>query len=611
MDKDNTLLGQFTMKGIPAAPKGQEKFIVTFDLDADSILKVTAKNKSTGKTQDITIDAKAAGRLTTEEVNKLVEKADEMKITDDQEEKRALAKDSLESLCSDIRMKSQTFPKEKLNGLLEKVNQCIIWLKENHNEAEIESKQETLLKEANKIFRAKKLKFLKIFSDLKSEAKISAEHLHNLSKLTPNHCLQEGWNHVAKGTKEDLYEALNFFSTAYTIRQGSKRKVIHMTEANIGVGHVIRKLLEQENDESKVLNNCIKGAQRLSQAMELDKGKILSKERRAEAIRDFAFIGDKFFQAVGEIDKNEGWRLITQFLRTVENDAFIDNSEWKKLVLNCCLQEVNFCTAMLKDNIEANDFAATLNKISGLTFTKEQLERLVDSQSRQEVSRILADLVALEFTAKGMKELFHAQEALNSGQNQLDRALLALDHINEAKVLTKIHNPQTYWRAKLYEGNIFQQHLKNRTKAKSCFTEILESSAAKNHDRVYAEAKLNLKHLEEAEAEANRSKPEETNLESILEDLSADVKKLDDANQKMQDEEFLDFLLKTFPPQHRKEYLRPDMTTKKAKKKAITKVSMYYHPDKVDAAVHGQRFKKLCEEITKRLSGRLARYRTL
>ena len=152
MDKDNTLLGEFLMKGIPAAPKGQEKFTVTFDLDADSILKVTAENKSTGKTEDITIDAKAAGRLTAEEVNKLIEKAEEMKISDDQEEKQLRAKERLESLCSDIRLKSQAFQKERVNDLLEKVNQVINWLEESHNEAQIESKQDTLLKEANKIF---------------------------------------------------------------------------------------------------------------------------------------------------------------------------------------------------------------------------------------------------------------------------------------------------------------------------------------------------------------------------------------------------------------------------------------------------------------------------
>ena len=44
MNKDNTLLGIFTLEGIPSKPKGQEEFKVTFDLNADGILKVTAKN---------------------------------------------------------------------------------------------------------------------------------------------------------------------------------------------------------------------------------------------------------------------------------------------------------------------------------------------------------------------------------------------------------------------------------------------------------------------------------------------------------------------------------------------------------------------------------------
>ena len=138
-----------------------------------------------------------------------------------------------------------------------------------------------------------------------------------------------------------------------------------------------------------------------------------------------------------------------------------------------------------------------MNVISELTSTKEQLERLVDTHSRQTVDRILADLGLRESTAKGIKELFCAKQMLDDGEDNVDLALLALDHINEAKKFTKDCHPYTYWRSKVYEGNIFWKHLGNRAKAKSCFTEILESPAARNFLDVCTETKLNLKKLEE------------------------------------------------------------------------------------------------------------------
>ena len=483
------------MDGIPAGPIGQEKFTVTFDLDADSILKVTAKNKSTGKTQDITIDAKAGGRLTADEVNKLIEKAEEMKISDYREEKIAQARGRLDSLCSSIRLKSQTYPPEKINFLQAKVNSCVERLKGCQDEAQIESEYTTLVNEA-----------VKIFTDIKEEARRDAMHLNNLSRLTATHYLQEGWNRVDKGTISDLHEALDLFNRAYFSGQHSKRPRIHMTEANIGYGHVVRKLLEQERDKRKTLDLCIQGVLTLSMGMEFDREKILSKEARDEANRDFEAISQKFFCYVTEVDKKEAWGYVQGFLRAVENDATVKNTRWRQHVFFYSKKAVRSSIALLSGKIEEEDFASALHMVSELNCPKIQLERLVDGKSKQEVDRILADLNTQEFIAKGMKELFHAQEAVNGSHGQLDLALLALDHVNEAKVLTKNRHSKTYWRAKLYEGNIFQQQFQNRTKAKSCFTEILESSDAKKIAEVCEEAKLNLKRLEAAEAEQSKTK---------------------------------------------------------------------------------------------------------
>ena len=67
---DNKLLGQFDLVGIPPAPKGTPQIEVTFDIDANGIVKVSAKDKATGKEHQIQI--KASGGLSDEEIEKMV-----------------------------------------------------------------------------------------------------------------------------------------------------------------------------------------------------------------------------------------------------------------------------------------------------------------------------------------------------------------------------------------------------------------------------------------------------------------------------------------------------------------------------------------------------------
>merc|ERR1712004_543143 len=103
----------------------------------------------------------------------------------------------------------------------------------------------------------------------------------------------------------------------------------------------------------------------------------------------------------------------------------------------------------MQKKIQQKDFVFILNMISELNFTKEQLRRLADTHSEEEVKTILADISTQEQIAKGLRELVLAQKALGSGEDKVDCALLALDHINDAKVLTKKRHTRTYWRAKL------------------------------------------------------------------------------------------------------------------------------------------------------------------
>merc|ERR1712048_239836 len=96
MTKDNNLLGKFELTGIPPAPRGVPQIEVTFDIDANGILNVSATDKSTGKENKITI-TNDKGRLSKEDIEKMVNEAEKYKAEDEKQRERISAKNGLES----------------------------------------------------------------------------------------------------------------------------------------------------------------------------------------------------------------------------------------------------------------------------------------------------------------------------------------------------------------------------------------------------------------------------------------------------------------------------------------------------------------------------------
>ncbi len=136
MTKDNHLLGKFDLTGIPPAPRGVPQIEVTFDIDANGILNVNATDKSSGKTQKITI-TNDKGRLSKEEIEKMVSDAEKFKQEDEKQKDRISAKNSLESYC--FNMKS-TLDDDKLKDkigeddrktICDKCDETIKWLDAN------------------------------------------------------------------------------------------------------------------------------------------------------------------------------------------------------------------------------------------------------------------------------------------------------------------------------------------------------------------------------------------------------------------------------------------------------------------------------------------------
>jgi len=80
MALDNKLLGEFELGGIPMAPRGHPQIEVTFDIDANGIMNVSAKDKSTGKNTSITI--RSSGGLSDNDIERMVKEAEEARESD-------------------------------------------------------------------------------------------------------------------------------------------------------------------------------------------------------------------------------------------------------------------------------------------------------------------------------------------------------------------------------------------------------------------------------------------------------------------------------------------------------------------------------------------------
>jgi len=100
--KDNNLLGKFQLDGIPPMPRGVPQIEVTFDVDANGILNVSAAEKSTGKSNKITI-TNDKGRLSRDDVDRLVEEAAKYEAEDKKRFDRVNAKNQLESYMYSLR----------------------------------------------------------------------------------------------------------------------------------------------------------------------------------------------------------------------------------------------------------------------------------------------------------------------------------------------------------------------------------------------------------------------------------------------------------------------------------------------------------------------------
>merc|ERR1711876_124630 len=130
MAADNKLLGQFDLVGLPPAPRGVPQIEVSFDIDANGTVNVSAVDKSTGKKQSVTV--RTSGGLTDADIERMVQEAEQMREADNKKKEAVTLKNDAETLCyqvekqmSDLKDKISTADADDLKAKMSDLRQAM------------------------------------------------------------------------------------------------------------------------------------------------------------------------------------------------------------------------------------------------------------------------------------------------------------------------------------------------------------------------------------------------------------------------------------------------------------------------------------------------------
>jgi L1 cell adhesion molecule like protein len=132
--KDNNKLGEFLLEGIPPMPRGQPQIEVSFEVDANGILKVSAKEKTTGKEMQIEIK-NDKGRLSDYDIEKMVQDAEFYKSQDEEYKMTLETKQSYEQSLYQIKSQMEQSSIAEKENVLQKINEEIQWLTTHNDES--------------------------------------------------------------------------------------------------------------------------------------------------------------------------------------------------------------------------------------------------------------------------------------------------------------------------------------------------------------------------------------------------------------------------------------------------------------------------------------------
>jgi L1 cell adhesion molecule like protein len=138
LTRDCNLLGKFQLEGIPPMPRGQPQIEITYDIDANGILNVSASEKSSGKSEKITIKNER-GRLSQDDIDRMVKEAETFKAQDEENKEKIESKNMLENylyqMKNSVNEEKSQIPENVKTEITNTVNDNLKWLESNQNES--------------------------------------------------------------------------------------------------------------------------------------------------------------------------------------------------------------------------------------------------------------------------------------------------------------------------------------------------------------------------------------------------------------------------------------------------------------------------------------------
>ena len=525
-----------------------------------------------------------------------------MKLEDEAEERRVNSLCRLEALCGQVKLKAKEIrpyeAQDELQDLLEAVSHCLTWIRANQDASMLtfESKFAQILEKANAVFPNQE--------DFRVGYNKSI-YVFDMSHATAKSFIDQAECDLRNNNLKCAYEG---FQNAYNVAS-KKGKVDKMVTALQRMGYVRRLEVEQGRNKKKDVEMCTEGAIRIAYAFEVgERRSLLNRTQREELAGDLFFLSTKFFEAIAEFTVTGRQKMSENFLEAISISHPVEDISWNKVIFNCHISHLRLYLGAIKEKLEREDFKEALNDISGLMRSQDQASRLASTKAEKKTLKgLLQELEDCNKLGMGLMLVHQAEETMKQDKdNSVERAFVALDLISEAKNLTKQVDMRYFCKAKLHEGQLLLNLFLNKDKAKACLKEVIDISVSERYtDSLWFKEASALFQKIKKEEETPETPSEEK--EDCMKDLRSEIKGLD-AAERFSDGDFINFLFSKFPPKHHSNPKKPDVQNQNfaTLKRAFAKLSGYYHPDKVDTSIHGEKHKVLCEEIAKRVNARYA-----
>ena len=542
----------------------------------------------------------------------MIHNAEKMKINDENEVNRIFAKNELQIFCNDFlfsEMENNQRPNMNLTSLRKKIDECLEWVNNNDNASE-------------KNFRGRYEKLVRELQEIEDDDKENktilkekrrSDHSSRIDSFTTKFCIEKGDKCLQ--LPRNLTTANEWFYRGYNIAK-DKQRLDKMCCALQKIGLTYRLMLEDSSEMTEQEPNQLifKGIAYLTRGIKLSEQCFVAEVEVLKMVDDIKKIIHYSFEEFndGEIFHNKR-EMVDWMLSAIGNINKILNKDLKHQVLALLQSKLDSMIAEIDDLIEEGNTKEAMDLV---VQTAEPIENilLIDTQEPNLNHFFALNLETIEKYknhASALQQLTSSQAILDklslsttNIDDKIDSAFIALDLVQEAKRNTT-NRLKIFCQAKLLEGKIYLSLLPNKVKAKNCFKEVCEIAFSQQYVNSlwFNEAKLLFQRLKQEELD-NEPKLDKT---SILIELQEEIGSLDEASEDT-DEEFMEFILEEFPPKHKGTVATPQTGSDRAKiKKAYIKLSIWYHPDKVNVDEFGLKYKVLCEEIAKRVNSRYER----